>query len=859
MLRSHSLCWLYLACVCAQLSIAFEPGVQYTYQYETDTVLSELQQQTDAKHAGRLVFKSNLSLVRLKFANGLSALRLCFLTASMSNGLAAAATDAQPPADSEFLLTAQEPSMPAWFGSVVAPERVEQLWLNLARGVASLLRYQDANGQSVERVADTMGECGLSFTSLPSENGKRRLEKRAEACENVELSGERDSVNPLFAVRRRNPASSVTVLEFSDNSNGQPVSVSASESHELLPLRLPGDFGLRVTSSSRLTLLKAEPATAAPVPEFETLSAYLQSTGRPTREVALPTSPETADRPDTAARLAEFLSRLAAQTAGQASHSAEALSLVQGLPLARGARDQAALRRQLELALGKWQLPAVLELFAACGTRPCLGALFDFVAKNLDNLDDSVLERLLLSVAQVSRVGRPLLERARDLLARLEAAKRTEAAQSALHALATLSRKWAAANKRNSDVSGLLLDRLAACEAVEDIDCQLAVLSAMSNCPSPLYRTPILRGLLANGTAGSQATVARLRVLQVSGPLDVQQRSHLVGLLRQRHVPLSNPMRYAISAALGGPVACPECTERLRRSADLWLPIRRRHSRQLPSGPEEILEPLTSSAYRRGLLFRDGNVGFEFDLLGNKLGGIRLSDFRLAFNSSDQSAGLDILGVRLYADAVDSLLDSGGGGQGSAASPDDELLEEATAGLQLSVLGEWLRPRRFFTGSSGLMSAVWNAPEEPVNVLQASFQLHDFATRLHLQNGLIVQAALTGSAALSVSGSLSVSIWNRDAASRVLNSIGAALNAQASLGRATTPLNLSARRTPSSATTSSPLLASPRRPSHLLGHVQLGGGCGAQLSRDRFRWAALRPAQSRFLPARPNLLYGAAQ
>lgn len=47
-------------------------------------------------------------------------------------------------------------------------------------------------------------------------------------------------------------------------------------------------------------------------------------------------------------------------------------------------------------------------------------------------------------------------------------------------------------------------------------------------------------------------------------------------------------------------------------------------------------------------------------------------------------------------------------------------LPEATAGLSLSLMDVLLRPVEFFRGSSGLMSAVWNAPSEPVSALQVS-------------------------------------------------------------------------------------------------------------------------------------------
>ena len=45
---------------------------------------------------------------------------------------------------------------------------------------------------------------------------------------------------------------------------------------------------------------------------------------------------------------------------------------------------------------------------------------------------------------------------------------------------------------------------------------------------------------------------------------------------------------------------------------------------------------------------------------------------------------------------------------------------ESTAGLGLSILDVALRPVTFFTGQSGLMSAVWNAPSELTSALQVS-------------------------------------------------------------------------------------------------------------------------------------------
>ena len=45
---------------------------------------------------------------------------------------------------------------------------------------------------------------------------------------------------------------------------------------------------------------------------------------------------------------------------------------------------------------------------------------------------------------------------------------------------------------------------------------------------------------------------------------------------------------------------------------------------------------------------------------------------------------------------------------------------DVTAGLALDLFSVSLRPVTFFTGQTGLMSAVWNAPSDLTPALQAS-------------------------------------------------------------------------------------------------------------------------------------------
>ena len=67
----------------------------------------------------------------------------------------------------------------------------------------------------------------------------------------------------------------------------------------------------------------------------------------------------------------------------------------------------------------------------------------------------------------------------------------------------------------------------------------------------------------------------------------------------------------------------------------------------------------------------------------------------------------------IYAQGLESFVDS-------SAVPEGVEPEDPTAGLSLDLLDVLLRPVQFFKGSSELMSAVWNAPSEPVSALAVS-------------------------------------------------------------------------------------------------------------------------------------------
>ena len=115
----------------------------------------------------------------------------------------------------------------------------------------------------------------------------------------------------------------------------------------------------------------------------------------------------------------------------------------------------------------------------------------------------------------------------------------------------------------------------------------------------------------------------------------------------------------------------------------------------------------------------------------------------------------------IFAAGLESLI-------GEEVEPGQEDVE-ATAGLALNLIDVSLRPVTFFTGQSGLMSAVWNAPSELMSALQANLLLQDSRRYLPLLNGLVIQHSVTGALSMDLSGLVSISLWNKNCHSLIKN------------------------------------------------------------------------------------------
>ncbi|KAL3273196.1 hypothetical protein HHI36_014651 [Cryptolaemus montrouzieri] len=98
----------------------------------------------------------------------------------------------------------------------------------------------------------------------------------------------------------------------------------------------------------------------------------------------------------------------------------------------------------------------------------------------------------------------------------------------------------------------------------------------------------------------------------------------------------------------------------------------------------------------------------------------------------------------------------------------DEEPEQASAGMELTVLGTQFRPFVFFNGQGELMGHVWTGTaSEKTTAYQALIMLQDHLEYLRLGSGFIVELDLKGAVSFDLGGKVEISIWGRTAESLV--------------------------------------------------------------------------------------------
>lgn len=98
----------------------------------------------------------------------------------------------------------------------------------------------------------------------------------------------------------------------------------------------------------------------------------------------------------------------------------------------------------------------------------------------------------------------------------------------------------------------------------------------------------------------------------------------------------------------------------------------------------------------------------------------------------------------------------------------DEEGASPTAGMELVVQGTSMRPLVFFSGQGELMGHVWSGTaSNPTPAYQAITLLQDHEENIRLQNGAHLELSVLGGVSVNLNGQISISLWNRNAVSKV--------------------------------------------------------------------------------------------
>ncbi|XP_003225781.1 microsomal triglyceride transfer protein large subunit [Anolis carolinensis] len=163
---------------------------------------------------------------------------------------------------------------------------------------------------------------------------------------------------------------------------------------------------------------------------------------------------------------------------------------------------------------------------------------------------------------------------------------------------------------------------------------------------------------------------------------------------------------------------------------------------------------LGSSSAFSGHLKRGPDVSstYSLDILYSGSGIFRRSNMNiLLFNNF---ARLLATKVVLEAQGLESLI--------AANADEGEENLESFAGVSAIVCDVQLRPVTFFQGYGDLMSKMFSATGDPVNVLKGLILLMDYSQVIQLQSGLTCSTEFQGGIAIDVSGGIEFSLWYRE-------------------------------------------------------------------------------------------------
>uniref|UniRef100_K1Q6R4 Microsomal triglyceride transfer protein large subunit n=1 Tax=Magallana gigas TaxID=29159 RepID=K1Q6R4_MAGGI len=593
-------------------------------------------------------------------------------------------------------------------GRVYTSEVESIFCANVKKGLLSLFQLQETEGQRDE--IDVAGECSAYYAVYGG-----RITKTKQNCQNVEIAGEYENVNKMFGVSPDN-----SFVTHYDTADGIIKSATGSSRHSIVINARP-QLSAAVAAIQRLHYV-SDAAGAAAISANnikEALDLIYKGEAKKYREMLLPSGPEVQECTENCEKPVSIL-----QNVKEDLTSEKLSKIVSGkayLKLLRAFRNsgKASIEEVLTHKDSYNIVKQLIDVAAATQTPAAHEALMQLITFTDESAIDYP-ERFILASAYTTHPGEYLLKGMLELMKKkVPNESLRESIALGMGAVVNSFCKPYGNCLEYSTIAEYVNYVETEMKSCEEEECKLLYVRSMGNAGLAKFLPSLL-----NQALNSKSSTVSLTAIQVWRNLefyDYDVTKCAVILRSSLAVVLSDPMvnNYNLFAQKG-----------------------------------------KSSAFT-GYLAETSNANCTYGLYQENTKSGVMKKSAMVVNVLNKQATQPLLTFGIYADGIEALV-------GDAAEGEEST--EATAGLSLTMMDVLLRPVEFFRGMSGLMTAVWNAPSEPVSALQGNLLLQDYSHKIHLSNGLIVDASVLGVASIDLSGKISISLWYKNSHSVITNS-----------------------------------------------------------------------------------------
>uniref|UniRef100_A0A182YHE5 Vitellogenin domain-containing protein n=1 Tax=Anopheles stephensi TaxID=30069 RepID=A0A182YHE5_ANOST len=656
---------------------------------------------------------------------------------------------------------------------------------NMKKGIAALFQYQLLDGTYTEE--DPSGRCEAKYISHSS----TRYHKSKGNCQYDDKRLERSE----YALRSSLKTSRNT--DFTVSTEGALQKVMSQDYVKYL-LNAHDQLGAYYESIMVLNVHgSAQKATTAEGSSIETIVKQLALEG----ETLLTQEFETPCKDSHCESIISLFKRYKASLANEnVGKQASATALVDMVEVARHAKKEDLLRL-LKAKSSNEIKGQLLDLLAAVQTVDSHEAA---KTEFLDGSDDDKMflgERYLQALAVGTRPRKQIIE---DLLQLAQNEHRNvKFFDSLIQSLAAVTRRYAQQQGNSYEtgivkkVTALLQERLKEC--ANDF-CKLKYIRGLQNLRCPGTVDDLLELAQGSSKAVGVAAMKALRsfsvylwndefrarfediFFQVSKRYDSSARTLALDILldlKPDREELTHLMQFLKSSDKAYEVK-QYLLQKLRMIADQCSEFGTMLKSIIESDPVlnnyHVLVPRGLSTALSRKFSTAPSFNASLTSLQEMSGGVlKRGIVDLTLDVHDEKTSLFTLG--LYAGGMSSFVSTNDADANE--NPDEE--EDTTAGMELSVQGIAMRPLEFFNGKGELMGHVWSGTaSEPTPAYQGITLLQDNEERFPSHNGVTLALSATGAVSIDLNGQVTMSLWGRNAQSKVEQNCGISMTGRLS-------------------------------------------------------------------------------